>query len=258
MEYAEYFLCGLGYGLTNVIVGQPFDTIKTRQQTLPGASTLKFVRDEGLRGLYRGGGSIIVGGAMMRSAQFGIYGSVLSLLRGRGDTSSAKVLGVIDPNIVVAGFCGGISRGIIEGPFEYIKVRRQVDKPWYVSEMLSGMGATVFRNAFLFSSFVIYIDISRQVVPGGFSPFVEGAVCSNLAWLTIWPLDVVKSQLQSGNYTGKSFTYLLSDVIRTGKFFNGIVPGLVRSSIANGCSMVVYRKVQDWFAAQRLKDLNSQ
>jgi hypothetical protein len=72
-----------------------------------------------------------------------------------------------------------------------------------------------------------------------------------MAWLTIWPLDVAKSQLQSGNYQGKSYAYLLWDVFRTGKVLQGIVPGLVRSSIANGCSMVVYKKVEDWFADNR-------
>jgi hypothetical protein len=27
---------------------------------------------------------------------------------------------------VLAGFCGGVGRGLVEGPVEYIKVRRQV------------------------------------------------------------------------------------------------------------------------------------
>ena len=33
---------------------------------------------------------------------------------------------------------GGVSRGLVEGPFEYIKVRRQVEQPWKISEILSG------------------------------------------------------------------------------------------------------------------------
>ena len=85
---------------------------------------------------------------------------------------------------------------------EYIKVRRQVQQSWKFSEVLSGSGATIFRNGFLFSSFVVYMDLTKQFIPGGLSPFVLGAFCSNMAWLTIWPLDVVKSQLQSGNYAG--------------------------------------------------------
>ena len=71
---------------------------------------------------------------------------------------------------------GGISRGIVEGPFEYIKVRRQVEQPWKLSEVMSGSGATIFRNSLLFSAFVINVDISKQIVPGGLSPFLTGKI----------------------------------------------------------------------------------
>ena len=36
---------------------------------------------------------------------------------------------------------------------------------------------------------------------------------------------------------------LLKENIKTGRLFRGVVPGLVRSSIANGSSMVIYEKV---------------
>ena len=77
------------------------------------------------------------------------------------------------------------------------------------------------------------------------SPFWTGAICSNLAWLTIWPIDVVKSQIQSGRaeYRNKSALSLLYNNINSGILFRGILPGLLRSFIANGCSMVIYNKV---------------
>ena len=39
---------------------------------------------------------------------------------------------------------------------------------------MTGSGATIFRNAFLFGSFVTYMDLSKQIVPGGLSPFMTG------------------------------------------------------------------------------------
>ena len=255
-EVAENFICGFSYGVTNVVVGQPLDTIKIRLQTLPQSSSLQFIRQEGLPGLYRGGASLIVGGALMRSAQFGVYNSLLSRFKASSYAEhpllSQRWLGIVDPLGGAAGFFGGVRRGLVEGPFEYVKVRRQVAQPWHLKEIFLGSGATVFRNAFLFSAFVIYIDASKQLVPGGLGAFWTGAICSNLAWLTIWPLDVVKSQLQSGNYQGKSFFFLLKDVIKTGRLFQGIVPGLTRSFIANGCSMVAYQKTEDFFKDRRL------
>lgn len=59
--------------------------------------------------------------------------------------------------VVFSGFCGGIARGLVEGPFEYIKVCRQLEKPWVLREVYNGSGATIFRNAFLFSFFVVYV-----------------------------------------------------------------------------------------------------
>ena len=95
------------------------------------------------------------------------------------------------------------------------------------------------------------MDISKQVFDGGLGSFWTGALCASLAWTTVWPLDVAKSQLQSGNYEGKSFMYLLKDLFRTGLIFRGIVPGLTRSAIANGCSMVVYKKVESYFLERK-------
>lgn len=58
------------------------------------------------------------------------------------------------------------------------------------------------------------------------------------------PFDVVKTQQQSGNYDeSKSTLMLLKENIKTGRLFRGVVPGLVRSSIANGSSMVIYEQV---------------
>ena len=117
-------------------------------------------------------------------------------------------------------------------------------QPWKINEIFKGLGVTIFRNSFLFGSFVVYVDISKQLVPGGLGPFLTGAICANAAWLTIWPLDVAKSQLQSGNYAGKSLTYLVKDILVSGKLFRGLVPGLIRSTVANGPAMVVYKKVE--------------
>jgi solute carrier family 25 carnitine/acylcarnitine transporter 20/29 len=139
--------------------------------------------------------------------------------------SEDRIFKVIDPQVVVSGFCGGVARGIVEGPFEYVKVRRQVDMPWKMREMWNGAGATVLRNSFLFGSFVIYMDISRLYIE--LSPFWLGSICANLAWLTIWPLDVVKTRMQSGNYAGQSALQIIRDITKNeglGAFFKGAVP----------------------------------
>eukprot|EP01040_Poterioochromonas_malhamensis_P020477 gene20477-24449_t len=74
----ETFIAGFAYGATTVVVGQPLDTIKTRMQATSGhRNSITVFREiwqrEGIFGLYRGGLPLFIGGALIRSAQFGVY-----------------------------------------------------------------------------------------------------------------------------------------------------------------------------------------
>ena len=93
------------------------------------------------------------------------------------------------------------------------------------------------------------MDISTLMVD--LPPFALGSICANMAWLTVWPMDVVKSQIQSGNKEGKPITTLLREVIKSGAMFRGLVPGLMRSTIANGSAMVIYKHTMSLLAERR-------
>jgi len=159
---------------------------------------------------------------------------------------------------VLAGFCGGIARGLVEGPFEYIKTRRQVAKHWFIREVFTGSGPTVFRNSILFGLFVSWMDLEKLVskkyfgLANGLPPFFAGALCANLSWAAVWPIDVVKSQIQSGKFEGRSFFSLFVMNLKSpSALYRGILPGLMRSTIANGCSMVVYTKILQYLKEER-------
>ena len=51
-----------------------------------------------------------------------------------------------------------------------------MEQPWQFKEIMTGSGATIFRNAFLFGFFVTYMDLSKQIIPGGLSPFMTGII----------------------------------------------------------------------------------
>ena len=187
----------------------------------------------------------------MRSAQFGVYQSVVSHLEeqyGRTEPNDYW-LGCINPHVVAAGWAGGIGRGLVEGPFEMIKVRKQLVSGWKLGDTFQGGGTTMVRNSFLFSAFVIYMDVfKQQIVQKGnwiVTPFVKAGICANLAWLTIWPLDVVKTRRQSGKYDGKSIFWILRDAFRSNQMYRGLSVGMLRSFIANGAGMEVYTLVEN-------------
>jgi|TARA_B110000211_G_C14017243_1_gene525928 solute carrier family 25 carnitine/acylcarnitine transporter 20/29 len=262
MEFGITFLAGASYGLTTVMTGQPLDTVKTRMQGMPNSanqSMLQVGRNvfmrEGIRGLYRGGLPLVIGGSMMRSAQFGVSGKVSDVLN-TSNLPEYKLCGIFNYKIILAGIAGGLGRGLVEAPTDFLKVRRQVEQTWSIKQVLEGTGVTLGRNTFLYSSFVLYMDLSKQCCAAGYvprwlttkdggnlTPFAKGAVCANLAWLTIWPADVVKTQRQSGNYGNTNALALLRKNISNGTLYRGVTPGLARSTIANGCSMVIYEFV---------------
>ena len=271
------FAAGASHGLTSVIVGQPLDTIKTRMQGMPAQSNSSFkvcselFAKEGVRGLYRGGLPIFIGGSLMRSAQFGVSGAVKDMMKQK-KMPEYKIMGLFDYQVIIAGVAGGVGRGLVEIPADFLKIRRQVEQKWTFSHLTDGTFVTLGRNSVLFAAFVVYIDLAKQACRAGYvprvlmdegesnlSPFAKGAICANLAWLTVWPADVVKTQRQSGNYDPKISSFeLLRENLKSGRLFRGLIPGLVRSSLANGSSMVVYEWVESTlskkFGLQR-KDL---
>lgn len=262
-EFLVTFAAGASYGLTTVVVGQPLDTIKVRMQSMPSelksnswTTAQHLFEKEGLRGLYRGGLPLFMGGSLMRSAQFGVSGRMKHWLDDHYGNNHFKIFGLVDWQVIVAGIAGGLGRGIIEIPTDFFKIRRQVEHGWTWSEAMNGTSVTLVRNTVLYTAFMFYIDLSKQACKAGYipqmlmnstedglTPFAKGAICANLAWLTCWPADVLKTQQQSGNYDQSSFTTILKDNIRSGRLFRGVIPGLVRSTIANGSSMVIYEFV---------------
>ncbi|KAK7240427.1 mitochondrial carrier protein [Aureococcus anophagefferens] len=174
LDTAITFASGAAYGVTTVAVGQPFDTIKTIQQSAPAGkreSILTIGRHlyatSGLRGLWRGSMPLVLGGTFMRSAQFGCNDLARDALR---DTALPRfrIGGLVDTHVLVAGMFGGVGRALVEGPTEYVKIRQQILGPWRATEALRGLGITIGRNTALFAVFVCWLDLAK---PLGLHPF---------------------------------------------------------------------------------------
>ncbi|KAL6078072.1 Mitochondrial carrier [Balamuthia mandrillaris] len=252
--------CGVLYGVTSPLIGQPFDTVKTKMQAqrsyAAGGMFKTFatvIQKEGFLALYRGLLPPLIGSGIYRSVQFGVYNSVWTLMKdSRLAQKEIPFSGGLEMRVIMAGIIASSARSVIETPLELIKVRRQVGEPWKVTELFKGFGVSWLRTVGLMTTFFILVDSAVRHIPDVINtpligPFIKGGVCATLSWWVIWPFETLKSQVQ-GNTPGPQglwprFLY----VLRTGGvagLFRGIVPGSSRSLIANGVSMFVFTQCQ--------------
>lgn len=257
---------GILYGVTNVAAGHPFDTIKTKMQAQPGFERVgmanafvKTFRAEGVRGLYRGCIPPLWGSGIFRSAQFAVFEAAYTA----ADKSAAlkrEIPGTsgLQPRVVLAGVCASTARAIVETPLEYAKVRRQTGQSWRFKSLYTGFGVTWTRTMGLMTTYFILLDTQRRNAPDLFSspiigPFLASGISATLAWWIVWPLEYMKSQVQSQFGAKISTVQRLKAVARDVGFFGlyrGLAPGSIRSFLANGCAMVVMataqKKVTEW------------
>lgn len=257
---------GVLYGLTNVAVGHPFDTIKTKMQAQSGfeqkgmvQAFAKVFKSQGFVGLYRGCIPPFIGSGIYRSSQFAIFEAFYTYLDNDTGKIELPLTYGLQIRVIAGGFMAGFIRSIIECPLEYAKIKRQVGHTWAFRNIYTGLGITLTRNFGLLTSFFIFIDSGRRHFNDQFQrpilgPFLVCGIAATMAWWVVWPLEYVKSQVQ-GNY-GRDISTIqrIKGIIKQkgGLFalYRGILPGSLRSFLANGTSMIMMsfaqRKVTDF------------
>jgi len=211
---------------------------------------LRIIRTEGVIGLYRGAVPPLCGSGFFRSIQFAAFEAVYTALGSVPAThSEIPFTGGLQPRVVFSGMVASTARAIIETPLEYCKVRGQTGQTWQFRQLYTGFGVTWCRTTCLMTTYFILIDSGRRHFPQQFSqpvlgPFLASGLAATTAWWLVWPLEVVKSQVQSG-YGDKNLTVLqrMRLIVRERGgwmgLYRGITPGTIRSFLSNGTSMVV-------------------
>ncbi|CAD6569635.1 MAG: hypothetical protein TREMPRED_005358 [Tremellales sp. Tagirdzhanova-0007] len=238
-------------GIAQVLVGQPFDIVKVRVQTAaPGtfASPLECARvllkHEGPSGFYKG---------------------TLTPLLGIGE-------------LWASGAIAGVANTVIANPVEHIRIRLQTqpnnitpklyDGPLDCAVKLyraAGLGgvfkgqvSTMWRDGLGYGSYFLVYEwlVQRHLRMTGakrdeISPLwavTYGAAAGYGLWASIYPIDVIKSKLQTDSLdpTKREFSGMV-DCARTvwrkqgwRGFAGGLGPTLIRSPFANGATFVAF------------------
>jgi solute carrier family 25 carnitine/acylcarnitine transporter 20/29 len=255
----------------NPIYNGPIDCVK------------KTVQWEGLPGLYKGVTSPLAGQMFFRSVLFGAFGQSKSWLATNSD-GTTRTLSYAD--FYKAGAITGFVAAFVEGPIDFFKSQLQVQilrsksdpsyKPAFTSVVGSvrnafavngwrgpfqGLPVTVIRNtpanSIYLGSFEVLKDKAAQSrgctkaeLPAAYV-IGAGGFGGILYWLSIYPLDVIKSAQMTDHLEASKKKY--PDMVTTAqklfaeggikRFYRGFTPCIARAAPANGIMLYTVDKV---------------
>ena len=246
----EYMLGNL-FGITQVITGYPFDTLKTNiQNHKPITSFLKKPLS-----LYTGVRYPLMTTMLGTTFMFGNYSQFLEYTN----------------NKLIAASMTGILGAFLITPFDYLKIQHQIiahrsnntnihleinhilDKnhnnilkliPSRISLYYSGLPYTILRESIAIPAYFLTFDI--MYYDGKISPFISGAMAGVNSWFFTYPLDTIKSRRQL--YPNKP----IRELIAIGNLYNGLGITLLRAIIVNGLGFQLYThlKQNDYYTTK--------
>lgn len=250
-------------GVTQVLIGQPADLVKIRLQTsktpTTSAQVIKLVlQKEGILAFYKGTLAPLFGVGACVSLQFyGFHETKRQLLK-----LSGKDHLLLWPQTYIAGAMAGVVNTPVTAPVEQLRILSQSNtkstslaetvKNIYllrgVAGLYRGTTITLLREiqayGVWFLTYEYLIDTIKTT--RGYAHrneistpelLVSGALAGNALWLSSYPLDVIKSNIQSdkfgadSKFNGNILTATRAIWAANGVrgFWKGIVPCLLRA-----------------------------
>ncbi|KAI9323596.1 mitochondrial carrier domain-containing protein [Dichotomocladium elegans] len=135
--------------VVGVVVGYPFDSIKTRMQTVPYDSLASCVRqtfkDEGIRGFFRGVLPPLVTVSIIKSISFSVYEETKAYCKARVSFLAANELKSVMAMSTLGGAASGAFIATFSCPFELVKIHKQLEVLLLQASSIS-TGDTVVRK----------------------------------------------------------------------------------------------------------------
>ncbi|KAJ3306799.1 hypothetical protein HDV03_003836 [Kappamyces sp. JEL0829] len=213
------FVAGGFAGAAQVLVGHPLDTIKVRLQlqnnTFKGPldCAMTTLKQEGVRGLYKGMLAPLLGVAGINAVLFSAYGWGKSALGGDAGTLELS-------RIALAGGFAGFINSFVAAPIELLKIRLQAQRaggiysgPWDVfvkivrtdgisNGLFRGLWVTICKEVPAYAGFYAGFEAMKRAqaekgkelsVP---QLMLAGSVGGMSYWTCCYPLDLIKSRVQ--------------------------------------------------------------
>jgi len=205
-------IAGVASGTVQTLVGHPFDTLKVWKQR-----NIK----PNINQLFRGIQYPLLTGTFVTSGQFSLY----------------NWFNKYSDSHVVCGAVSGIFSGLVSAPIDKYKISAQTNgnhNPCY------GVTSCLLREI---PSSAIYFGTYSYSRENNIDVLSSGAIAGASSWLITYPLDIIKTQVQSGELDTK--TAILQMVQRKTHITTGLGFCLTRAVIVNSIGFYVYETFRE-------------
>ncbi|KIW11538.1 hypothetical protein PV08_10839 [Exophiala spinifera] len=291
------FWASYASGAFGILIGNRLDVLKVRAQASGGSTTPVGLSEPATKfqqftGLFRGAAAPILGYGALNSILFVTFNRSLIWM----DPSIfdyTKLAGVDLGKIWAAGAFGGLATFVVSAPSELIKCRAQLvvdgqgssfgvfKEIWRhrgIKGMYYGGTITAIRDAVGYGWYFWSYELSKRLLlsrqPDPFLPptaadvLISGGIAGVITWVSIYPLDIVKTRLQTQPAwqperqgllaTGCANTRQVHTSVELAReiwqnsgiagFYRGIGVCSLRAFIVNAVQWYAYEKIMDLFA----------
>jgi solute carrier family 25 carnitine/acylcarnitine transporter 20/29 len=213
----ESLFAGFVSGTAQTLVGHPLDTMKVwRQQNIHRPHNI-----------FSGLKYPLFTGSILASIQF--TSSAIASVNIRKHTGASMV-----QSETAGGLCAGVLSGIITSPIDKYKIKMQTKTNRSRYGLFSCIVREVPACGIYFGSYAALREQKQSVL-------ISGAIAGTLSWLLTYPLDIAKTQIQSGESPNIRTTY---NKIKSGQIAltNGLGFCLTRAFLINGIGFAIYEK----------------
>lgn len=264
-------------GISQVLVGQPFDTTKVRLQTSQNPTTAvevvsKLWKNEGPLAFYKGTLTPLIGVGACVSVQFGVNEYMKRLFHSRNGSKSGGDDVLSLSQYYICGITGGISNSFLASPIEHVRIRLQtqtsnvkvfngpldcIKKLVKSGNLMRGLTPTLIREGHGCGTYFLVYEalianqikngLTRKEIPA-WKLCMFGALSGTALWLMIYPIDVIKSVMQTDNWQGSPrygkniWQVTRSIYLQNGikGFLKGFGPTIIRAAPANGATFATF------------------
>jgi len=188
MNLNEFF-AGYSGGILGTLMSHPFDTIRINKQIYPNKPIITITKEiskNGLRNFYKGVSMPLMGMGLEKAIVFGTF------------YNFSKV----SDNIMLNGFASGVLCTIVVTPIEKIKIDLQNNfklkwSNYTLPILYKGLLSLILREGPAYSIYFSVYEKLKKEDDDKLTTFINGAICGVSIWTAVYPVDSVKTLIQT-------------------------------------------------------------